>query len=157
MIPFLYILFIFLQQPGPCQVPEQIIRLVHMIKPTTELVTEEKINPVWKEYLKTECPTVVEGDFNGDGIEDYGLIITDGPYRLIIAESNSDTYRLVGILNIDFGISNRGLGFGMELYPAGTGFAHDGILFEKFGSFTWVYHWNHGKYEKVIIGEPAEQ
>ncbi|MEM6378340.1 MAG: hypothetical protein AAF705_09010, partial [Bacteroidota bacterium] len=131
---------------------------------TSKIVNESELIEEWDFFLKTECPTLAKGDFNGDGLEDFAFIATSKnpePYQLLIAQSKNESFDLVKVMDIGFGIYDVGLGFGIEKIPKNqikgidkeVRLKYDGILFKKFESSARIIYFDGNQYQEVWIGD----
>jgi|GEM_PF-4132356 len=155
--------FIPVFDPNNCLVPNSVNDILK--KNEISIVDKSKLIRDWATYLTTACPTIVLGDFNGDGEEDYA-IIGEGdnfsqPYGLFIIEFTEDGFKLIKIMDIGFGIYSGGLGFGMKIIERGKingihktiNIKNDAIFFTKFESSSKVIYYENGIYQEVWTGD----
>ncbi len=148
-----------------CTVPEQIEEMIYMDLPGIKIVKESELMDKWLLYLKTDCPTIAKGNFNGDGKVDYAFLTTNDseiePYQLLVIQSVNSAYETIKLMDIGFGIYDGGLGFGIATYPIGriegisknVTLKNEAILFTKFESSSQVIFFNGKNYEEIWIGD----
>ena len=158
------IFFNYLTLTQTCQLTAVVEKTIKEQLPNSELVNKSKLIPNWTDFVDTDCPTIALGDFNGDSIDDYAILLTkEGrfEYQLVVVHSVGPGFELVHIMDIGFGVYDSGLGFGIEPYqPENVKGIEDqvnlknvGILFTKFESSASIYYYKNGGYEKIWIAD----
>ncbi|MGE5457733.1 MAG: hypothetical protein ACM3RX_05205 [Methanococcaceae archaeon] len=91
----------------------------------------------------TNCPTLVSADFNGDNRVDYAAMVHHNEkIELIIFESYKNSYKVIIVEKISYGIYDNGIGLGITLENPGllqsqevsVKINNPGIRFVKFES-----------------------
>ena len=141
-----------------CNLPNEIRSVLALEKPISELVDKSDLVPNWNDFLDTSCPTIASGDFNGDDVTDYAILITDNPYELVVAQSNKGSFEVYSLNKIGFGIYDGGLGWGIETWKKSVSIdsiklKNDGIYFEKFESSSSVYYWDQNQFKKIWLSD----
>ena len=147
---------------APCKLPREIEKIRSEQYLDSRVVNNSAITESWDMYLETDCPALAKGDFNGDGKDDYAFISSKkgpDPFVLIIAQSNEDSFDLIEVMDIGFGIYEESLGFGIQMYPKGevrganntVSMKNDGLQFSLFEFSTAVFYLEDGTYHYIWI------
>lgn len=151
-------------QASVCQLPDSVKELLADKEMGSELVNKSELVKDWNSFLETECPTIAKGDFNGDGLSDFAIITTSKgaePYQLLIAHSKKESFELIKIMDIGFGIYDAGLGFGIQKIQKNkingidkeVELNYDAILFKKFESSSKVIYFDGTQYQEIWTGD----
>ena len=156
-------LLLVLCQFHECELPDEVQRLIDTN--SIALIHKDSLVDDWTLFINSNCPTIAVGDFNGDGINDYGILARtsteDKNYSFQIVQSNEDDYELIHIMDIGFGIYDGGLGFGIETVSAKRqeeeyeipNAKHASIIFIKFESSSQLIYFDGKEYQTTWIGD----
>lgn len=111
----------------------------------------------WKEFSNSTSPFIIEGNFNGDSLIDYSILIenkvitkielicfinTKGSFNMY----SLDTFDYKSIIDIVLNIESRGL---WESIDEKINTRFDGITVELFNeSLSFSYYWDENKFKK---------
>ena len=151
-----------LSSSDPCQLPSDVQAAIDRSGKSWTLVTFDQLFPDIVQYVtEGTCPTLVSGDFNGDGLLDHATLLNSDPLELVIFEGRTDGYQIIPFQKIGFGIYDAGIGLGMSLWEPGQVSGMDstivlqnpGILFEKYESSSFIIYHDGEKYQKLWLGD----
>ena len=158
---FLIASTLFFHQNVDCQVPDHILEVLNEARPGYEIISPSKIVNDWNDFISTDCPTVVIGEFSGDSLVDYALLIEkdNEPFELVVIQSRDEQYRMNILMKMTAGVYDRGYGFGIskfdepDLADGVIKLPNDAILYVKFESSSAVFYYRNKDFVKYWLGD----
>ena len=141
-----------------CYVPQEIITDIYKIDENQNLLLPTDLIDNWTDFIpETICPTVVQGDFNGDTQIDFCLLTRGQNVNIYVYEKYELGYHLVYSEMIAYGIYDNEVGLGIELLEPTVLYSdsmsiemkYEGVDFRKFESSSFTISKIGNDYQKI--------
>lgn len=145
-----------------CDVPKEIITDINKNDKNQNLLLPIDLIDNWTDFISEKiCPTVVQGDFNGDTQNDFCILTRDQNVNIYVYEKNEIGYHLVYSEMIAYGIYDKGVGLGIELLKPTVLYSdsisiemkYEGVDFRKFESSSFTICKIGNEYQKIWGGD----
>lgn len=141
-------------------IPEKLDKFLKKELPDFQIATEEKYVSGWKEFNESsKTPYYCLSDFNGDGLIDYGLVLTKGKNVYLFSFLSSENH-FISVPIDTFKYSSKGIDAIISITKKGEYEMIDDTMKIPFDGISiqliidvkeWTYSWDGKNFKRILF------